>query len=262
MGLPKIPSVIYDLQIPGTNEIIQFRPMLMKEYRVLLQAQEMGDEHAFINSIKSVIDACLFNKIDIDNYPMYVIDFIFLKIRAKSVGEIIDAEYQCNAIVNKPENMTESEIADGMPQRYIRASCDCKFKVQINLENSYVKFPEDYHKKCIIQVSDEIGIQLKSPSFKKFNMVGNDKNMVDLTDEFVFACVESVFEGEKVLVPGVDFNIQEFKEFVDSFPTEKIEEMAEFFRHQPKLVLSLELTCPACQTKSVVELNGIKDFFD
>ena len=233
--------------------------MIVKEYKALLQAQEFGDETGFINTIRGIIDDCLLNKVDIDELPMYAIDYIFLNIRAKSIGNLIDAEYKCNNIIDK---LTEHD-ENGVAHSSTKAPCGCKFKVTIDLANAFVKFPEGYNQKCIIQLTDDVGVRLKAPSFKKFKSVGIEgKGILDITDEFVFACIDSIFEGDKVMVPGKDFTLAELKEFVESFPTEKIEEVAEFFKNQPVVTLIMKIICPKCRNESIIELNGIKDFFE
>lgn len=251
--------MVYDLVVPGTGEVIKFRPMLVKEYKALLQSQELGDDTGFINTIRAIIDDCLLNKVDVDELPMYVVDYIFLRIRAKSVGEMITAEYRCNALVDKPDEEKDGNL-EGATHK---APCGCQFQVTFNLEDAFVKFPIDFHKKCIIQLSDDMGIRLKSPSFSKFRSVGIEgKGILDITDEYVYACVDSIFEGDKVLVPGVDFSLDELKEFIESFPSAKIEEITEFFKNQPAVTMVMELTCPSCRNKTTVELNGLRDFFD
>ena len=135
-------------------------------------------------------------------------------------------------------------------------------KAVVNLEYEFVKFPLDYHKKCIIQLTDDIGISLKAPSFKKFRSVGLEgKGTLDITDEYVFACVDSVFEGDRVITPS-EFTLDELREFIESFPADKINEISEFFNNQPKVTLVMSLTCPTCGNQSTIELNGLKDFFD
>ena len=233
--------------------------MLVKEYKAFLQAQELGDDSGFINTIRLIIDECLLNKVDIDSLPMYAIDYIFLRIRAKSVGEMIEADYQCNHIIDK---LTEHD-EDGVAHSHEMLPCGCNFHVIFNLEDAFVKFPPDFNQKCIIQVSDDVGIRLKAPTFDKFRSVGIEgKGTLDITDEYIFACVESVFDGDKILLPGVDFTFEELREFIENFPAEKIEEITEFFKNQPQVTMILELTCPQCHNKSVIELNGLKDFFD
>lgn len=257
-GLPKIPSVVYDLTIPGTGEVIKFRPMLVKEYKALLQSQELGDDTGFINTIRGIIDDCLLNKVDIDDLPMYAIDYIFLRIRAKSIGETVSAEYKCNAIADKLTDYDENGVAHSSE----KAPCGKKFLVQFNLEDAFVKFPVDYHKKCIIQLTDDVGIRLKAPTFRRFRSVGLEgKGTLDITDEYVFACVDSIFDGEKVITPS-EFTLDELREFIESFPADKINEITEFFQNQPKVTLVMTLTCPACGHQATIELNGLKDFFD
>lgn len=246
------------MTIPGTGEVVKFRPMLVKEYKALLQAQELGDDSGFINTIRGIIDDCLLNKVDVDDLPMYAVDYIFLRIRAKSVGETVNAEFRCNALVDRLTDHDENGVAHSVE----KVRCDGKFPVAINLDDAFVKFPEDFHKKCIIQLTDDVGIRLKAPSFKRFRSVGLEgKGILDITDEYVFACVDSVFEGDKVITPS-EFTLDELREFIESFPADKIEQITEFFQNQPKVTLIMNLTCPKCGSNSFIELNGLKDFFD
>lgn len=213
----------------------------------------------FVNTIRTVVDDCLFNKVEVDDLPMYAVDYIFLMLRAKSIGEEIEAEFKCNHIIDKLSDHNE----DGVAQSIVKSPCNSKFLVKFNLLDSFVKFPEDYNKKCIVQLSDTVGIRLKSPSFSKFRSVGTaSKGVFDITDEFIFACVDCVYDGDKVLTPVADFTLQELSEFIESFPADKISQITEFFANQPRVTLILNITCPACKNKSVVELNGLKDFFD
>lgn len=251
--------MVYDLTVPGTGEVIKFRPMLVKEYKALLQAQELGDDTGFINTIRAIMDDCLLNKVDVDELPMYAIDYIFLRIRAKSVGEMLTAEYRCNAVIDKPigNDKENPEI------EWKKVPCGNQFQVTFNLEDAFVKFPVDFYKKCVIQLSEDVGIRLKVPTFNKFRSVGIEgKGILDITDEYVFACVDSVFEGDKVLVPGKDFTLEELRQFIESFPADKVEQIVEFFKNQPTVSMVMDLTCPSCRNKSTVELNGLKDFFD
>lgn len=232
--------------------------MLVKEYKALLQSQELGDDTGFINTIRGIIDDCLLNKVDVDDLPMYAIDYIFLRIRAKSVGEMVSAEYKCNALVDKLTDFDENGVAHSSEKK----PCGQKFIVQFNLEDAFVKFPEDFHKKCVIQLTDDVGIRLKAPTFKRFRSVGIEgKGMLDITDEYVYACVDSIFEGDKVITPS-EFTLDELKEFIESFPADKIDAISEFFQNQPTVTLMMTLTCPACGNKAIIELNGLKDFFD
>lgn len=224
---------------------------MVKEYKALLQAQEFNDEVGFINTARSILTDCTFNAIDVDELPIYVIDYLFLMIRAKSVGEVIEAEYKCNWRVPTEEAPTTLE------------PCGFTFKVSFSLLDCFVKYPADFNKKCIIQLSDSVGMRLKSPTFSKFRSVGLEgKDLFDITDEYVFACVDCIFDGDKVLYPITDFNLKDLQEFIEQFPANKIDQITQFFREQPSVCLTMNVTCPKCKNTSVVELNGVQDFFD
>jgi hypothetical protein len=249
MPLPKIQSVIHDLTIPGTTQVVKYRPFQMKEYKALLQAREFGDDVGFVNVIRSLIADCTFNKVDIDNQPLYVVDYIYLMIHAKSMGEMVTSQYHCiNPIVHEDKQVHP---------------CDAKFDVEFSLMDAFVKFPPGFNQKCIIQLSDNLGLRLKSPSLSKFRSVGmGGKELFELADDYIFSCVDCIFEGEKVLLPGTDFNMEELSAFIEQIPASKMNEITKFFESQPKVSLDLNITCPKCKNKSIVELSGAKDFFD
>jgi hypothetical protein len=249
MPLPKIQSVIHDLTIPGTTQVVKYRPFLMKEYKALLQSREFGDDMGFVNVIRAIITDCTFNKLDIDNLPLYVIDYIYLMIHAKSTGEMVTSQYHC---IN-PITREGGEIKP----------CNAKFDVQFSLMDAFVKFPPEYNQKCIIQINDDLGLRLKSPSFSKFRSIGlAGKELFELADDYIFSCVDCIFDGDKVLTPGTDFNLAELTEFIEQIPASKMNEITKFFETQPKVTLELNITCPKCKNKSTVELSGAKDFFD
>jgi hypothetical protein len=199
--------------------------------------------------------------VNVDDLPIYVIDYLFLKIQSKSVGEIIDANYKCNNLVNKPEKRdwegkVISEAKENVP-------CNTKFSVEIDLNDAYIKYPPNYNAKCIIKISDDIGMRLKSPNFSKFHSVNiAGKGNFDISDEYIFACVDCVFDGDKILIPGKDFTLEELGQFIEDFPSDTIKEISNFFRNQPVVSLKMEIMCPVCKNKSIVELNGLSDFFD
>lgn len=204
----------------------------------------------FVNVVQNILTDCTFNKIDIGELPIYVVDFLYLMIHAKSTGEIIVSQYQCLKSIINPETNESTP-------------CNTSFKVQFSLLDAFIKFPPDYNHKCIIQLNDSVGIRLKSPTFSKFRSIGlAGKDVFDITDDYIFSCVDCVFDGEKVLMPGTDFDIKELEEFIGQFPASKIDEVTNFFKAQPHVCLELNLTCPKCKNESVVELKGIKDFFD
>ena len=171
-------------------------------------------------------------------------------IHAKSTGEVVTAQYQCLNPITHPETQET-------------ALCNAQFKVEFSLLDAFIKFPPDYNQKCVIQLDDKVGIRLKAPSFSKFRSIGlASKDVFDISDDYIFSCVECVFDGDKILVPGTDFTMKELEEFIEQFPATKIDEITHFFKSQPCVCIDLNLTCPKCKNQTTVELRGIKDFFD
>lgn len=248
--LPTIPATIFHTTFPGTGQRVKYRPFTQKEYKMLLKAQEFGDDMGFIATARSILVDCTFNELDIDALPIYYVDYLFLMIRSKSVGEIIQANYLCSNPVPDPDKEGEYK------------SCNTTFGVSFALDNTFIKFPDDFHQKCVIELSDKIGMRLKSPSFSKFRSIGiTGKDLFDITDEYVFSAVDCIYDGDNLLHPGVDFDIKELQTFIEQFTKDKIDKITQFFRNQPSVCLLQEIQCPKCGNKTIIELNGIKDFF-
>lgn len=249
-ALPTITPTVFQTTLPGNGKKVKYRAFTVKEYKSLLKAQEFGDDMSFVNTSRNILMDCTFNEIDIDDLSIYYIDYLFLMIRSRSVGEVIEAQYLCSNSVDDPDKTGEKK------------SCNTTFGVNFDLNNTFIKFPDDFHQKCIINLSDTVGLRLKSPSFSKFRSVGiAGKDLFDITDDYIFASVDCVFDGDKLLHPGVDFNIEELQTFIEQFPADKIDQITQFFRNQPSVCLLQEIVCPKCGNKTVIELNGVKDFF-
>lgn len=244
MRLPVVESITYEMQVPGFDNPIKYTSFNSGQYRVLLEAKEFSDDRGFINTVREILKQCIVDDIDIDQLPMYISDYIFLMIRAKSCGEIVDAEYRCNAVVED-------------------VVCDGKVMVPINLANTYIRFPDGYHQKSVIQINESVGMKMRSPSFDQFRSVSlNEKGIFDITDEYVYSCVECVYSGDEVLLPSKDFTLPEFKEWAKTFPISTIEKITEFFRNQPSISMNIDLTCPKCRNRASIQLNGLNDFFE
>lgn len=253
--LPKITTMVYDCPIPGTTMSIKYRPMIGKEYKILLQAREFEDRGGFVNAVKGIVSDCLFNAIDVDSLPIYVVDFIFLKIFSKSNGEFIDSRFKCNHQINTGA----TDEHDNLIYEY----CGAEFGVKLNLNDVTIKYPENFNKKSVIKLTDTVGIEMRSPSFSRFSSVEIEgKGILNITDEYIYSCVECIYDGDNVLLPEKDFTLNEFQEFFESMTSEKIREIAEFLKNQPIISMDVNITCPSCKNKTVVELKGIDSFFD
>lgn len=245
MKLPKTTTTTYELTLPGKSEKIKYRPFLYKDYKAILHAKDLGDDGSFTQIIKEIVSDCLFGAVDVDNLPIYTIDYIFLMLRSKSIGEMVEAEYQCHNILDD------------------KTVCGQSFRVNIELEKAFVRFPKDYNAKSVIKIDEHVGLKLTSPTFSKFRSVGiAGKDLFDITDEYIFSCVECVYTDEEVLVPGKDFTLDELKDWIQTLPTDVIMTMKEWFKNQPFISLTLNLRCPKCRNESTIELKGISDFFE
>lgn len=254
--LPEIPTIRFKINIPILEKEIEYRPFNISEYKLLLQAKELGDDWSFANAIVQVVNQCLFEKINIEDYPIFVIDYIFLMIRAKSIGEIVNANYVCNSIIQK-------EITDNDGnKKALSERCGTSFPATINLVDSYIEIPKNYEKNSIIKISEDIGLKLKSPTFSKFKSISlQNKDMIDITDEYLFSCIEMVFDKERTYTPITDFSIDELTNFFEKMTTNKIDEISNFLNNQPSVCYDLSLICPKCKTESKIQLRGIDDFF-
>lgn len=252
MPLPKANYPVYDFVIPSTKKKIKARPFLVKENKVILQAIEMGDQDNFINAIKNVIAACTFNEVNTDNLTMYDVDYLFLQIRAKSVGEISDVRFTCR-----------NDVLNEETQQY--KSCDASFVMKVDVSSAEVVFPPEYKETKIVMVDEHIGIKLKAPTFEVFQSLKTTETGLDrdfaISDIFLFSCIESVFDSDSVRVPVKDFTLEELSEFVDSLSEKTLQEIESFFKEMPYVGLTLNVRCPSCGNKSTIEYKGLEDFF-
>jgi predicted ATPase len=243
MALPKIGIPYYTLElISGKN--IQYRPFTVKEEKALLIANESKDKNAVSNAIRNTLNACILQeenkeKIEIESLPMFDIEYLFLNIRIKSVGETSEFNYTCDECEGSPVVKTKIDLR--------------KVKVE-NEKNG------DNQK---IMLNDSVGVELQYPPFSVF--LG--KNMVSTAGEtdplmaidMISDCIVTVYD-EKQVYTRKDFTDKEIKDFVDSLTQEQLKKINNFFENMPKLVYDLEVECP-CGTVSKKKLQGISDFF-
>lgn len=254
MALPVVKYPLFELTVPSTKKVIKYRPFLVKEHKLLLQALELKDSANFINTIYNIIRACTLDKIDVEKLTMYDIDYIFLMLRARSIGEIVPVEYKCVADVTK----TSEEGAETIEP--------CNTRVRLNLDLNQVKvhIPEDYEKNRVIMADANIGLKLRAPTFAQFRELSNIENidgMFNVTEAFIYSCTECVFDGNKVLVPGTDFSQQELSEFIEGLHSDVVEKINNFFSYMPYVSLNLKIHCPKCGNEDEIEIKGLEDFF-
>ena len=236
MALPKLNTPTYELEIPSTDEKIKYRPFLVKEEKILMIAMESKDNAQIINAVQEIVESCTFNKIDVGELPMFDVEYLFLNIRAKSVGEVSKLRILC------PD--------------------DAKTYAQVEVDLTKVEVQVDDKHTNKIELSDDMGMIMTYPSMKTFQERGiqniDSKNMLDV----ISSCVLQIYEekGEKVY-PGKDSTKAELTEFIENLNSKQFEKIKSFFDTMPKLKHEIKIKNPKTKKESKVTLTGLNDFF-
>ena len=237
MSLPKINTPEYTLHIPSTDEEIKFRPFLVKEEKVLLIAQETGGEQALYHAIKNLVSSCCFGKVDVDALPLFDIEYIFLQIRAKSVGEVANIQVTC------PDDDVTT--------------------VNIDVNLSLLKVDMDEKHSPKIQLTDDIGLLMSYPNLADVLSMSNveeDKNSVEKMFGMMQKCMYQVWQGEETH-DAIDYSNKDKKDFLESLNHEQFEKIQTFFDTMPTVKYVTEVTNPKTKVKSEIILEGMNSFF-
>ena len=240
MPLPKIATPTYELELPSTGKTITYRPFLVKEEKLLVIALESEDTKQITNAIKAVIRACILTKgIKVELLPTFDIEFLFLNIRGKSVGEDIEVKLIC------PDD-TETEVS-----------------VNINLDDIKVQKPEGHSNQ--VKLDNNLMMELKYPSLNEFiknNFDPNDKtqNPMEQSFDLVGSCISKIYNEDEIWV-AADCSKKEINDFLDSMNSNQFKEIEKFFETMPKLSHTVKVYNPKTKVESDVLLEGLASFF-
>ena len=238
MPLPKIATPSYELELPSTGETIQYRPFLVKEEKLLVIALESEDTKQITTAIKTVIKNCILTKnIKVESLPTFDIEYLFLNIRGKSVGEELEVNIIC------PD--------DGETQ----------VSVKINLDDIQVQKNENHTNK--IKVDSAIMMEMKYPSLDQFiksNFDFNDKNAMDQSFELIGSCIDKIYTEDEVWSTS-DVTKKELSDFLESMNSSQFKEIEKFFETMPKLSHTIQVKNPVTEIESEVVLEGLASFF-
>ena len=240
MPLPKIATPTYELELPSSGQTIKYRPFLVKEEKLLVIALESEDTKQITNAIKAVIRACIMTKgVKVETLPTFDIEFLFLNIRGKSVGEDIEVKLIC-----PDDKKTEVPLT-------------------INLDEIKVVKPEGHTNE--IKIDDGLMMQLKYPSLNEFiknNFDPNDKSQspMDQSFDLIGSCIDKIYNEEEVWVAS-DCTKKEITEFLDSMNSNQFKEVEKFFETMPKLSHTVKLMNPNTKVESDVVIEGLASFF-
>ena len=240
MPLPKIATPSYELELPSTGKTIQYRPFLVKEEKLLVIALESQDTKQITNAIKAVIRSCVLTKsVKVENLPTFDIEFLFLNIRGKSVGEDIDVKIIC------PDD-EETEVT-----------------INVNLDDIKVQKSEGHSKQ--IKLDIDLMMELKYPSLNEFvksNFDPNDtdRSAMDQSFDLISTCIDKIYNEDEVWAAS-DCTKKEIKDFLESMNSSQFKQIETFYDTMPKLSHSMKVTNPKTKVESDVVLEGLASFF-
>jgi hypothetical protein len=238
MPLPKIATPTYELEIPSIKKTVKYRPFLVKEEKILIIAMESEDPKQITEAVKNVISNCLLTRgIKIEQLATFDIEYLFLNIRGKSVGETVEVLITC------PDDGTT------------------KVPVIINLDEIKVEVSGDHSRD--IKLDDHLVMRMKYPSMQEFiknNFTSENAISVDDTFDLICSCIEQVYNEEESWVSS-DFSKKELSDFLEQLTSNQFKEIEKFFETMPKLSHTVNLTNPNTKKESKVVLEGLSSFF-
>ena len=236
MALPKLNVPTYELVVPSTDEKIKYRPFLVKEEKILLIAMESGETKDMLQAVKDIVDECTFNKLKLGDIPMFDVEYIFLNIRAKSVGEVSKLKVLCQD--------------DGKTYA----------NVEVDLNEVQVQVEEGHTNK--IELTDEMGVIMKYPTIDSFNANGITDITTENMLEVIAACIAQVYDkkGDEIY-DSKDSTQKELVDFVEQLNTSQFQDMQKFFDTMPSLKHEITVKNPKTKKESKVTLTGLNDFF-
>jgi hypothetical protein len=236
MALPKLNTPTYELEVPSTDEKLKYRPFLVKEEKILMLAMESKENTQIIQAVKDIVSTCTFEKLNVSSLPMFDIEYIFLNIRAKSVGEVSKIKLLC------PDDKKTYTT------------------VEVNLTEVEVQVDDKHTNK--IELTDDMGVIMTYPTIDTFAEIGiediNASNMLDVVASSILQIYEQ--KGEKVY-NSKDQTKKELTEFVESMNSSQFKKVQDFFETMPKLKHTVKVANPKTKKTSDVILTGLSDFF-
>jgi len=233
MALPKIDTPSYQLELPSNQQVVKYRPFLVREQKILMLAQEAENKEDTYNMLSDIVGGCTFNSVDIKTMPIFDFEYLFLKIRCKSVGETVELSILC------PDDE------------------ETRVPVTINLDVIDVQVEDDHNN--VIGVNDSIKIIMRHPTVGDIKSVDEAETLNNIM-KLLKVCIHEIHDGDTIH-SMIDVTNKELDEFVDSLSTEVFEKIGEFFNTMPKLTHVVEIKNPKTEVTSEIVLQGMESFF-
>jgi hypothetical protein len=232
MALPKINTTLYDLELPSSGKTVEYRPFLVREEKILLLALEGGEEKEMSRAIKQIITQCVLTEgFDINKIAMVDLEYLFLNIRGKAVGDIstISFKHECGEVIKLDIDLTKVEVI------------------------------QNKNHSDLVQLTDDIMVRLSPPSIDDVIGAGNT-NQIDLVIKIIRTSLLEIIQGEEIF-SAQDHTKEELDEFVNSLNSGQFKKLQEYYESLPKLKQDVEYTCKKCEKTETETLEGLASFF-
>ena len=236
--LPKIDVPSYDIVLPVSKTKVTFRPFLVKEQKILLMAMESEETDFITTNIKQILSNCSLTELNVDSLPLVDIEFYFLNLRAKSVGEEIESRYKCENIVDEKK-------------------CDNIMDVKYSVLDVDIKLPEGDN---IIKLAEDIGIKMKYPSFAVLDKLKSKAEISEIAFELIAECVEYIYDKDNIYYQN-EIPKDELEAFLDQMTTEQFEQVQKFIEDLPKIEKTIDIKCSKCGFEHKIVSKELTDFF-
>lgn len=237
ISLPKIETPKYKLKVPSTNKVVEFRPYLVAEEKILLIAAESEEKDSMLQAIKTIIENCTFNKLNVQDLTSFDLEYIFIKLRTKSVGEISEMITKCS-------------------------HCKKENDISINLDKTEVVFPKNVDKK--IMLTDSIGVEMKYPTFKDNEetekVIDEFKSDIEQGMQLTSSCIKNIFDENNVY-PKEDYTQEEIISFLESLNHNQMNKILNFVTNMPATKLNYSFNCVHCGKENKRSIVGLENFF-
>lgn len=241
--LPKIDVPIHEIKLPLLKKTVKYRPFLVKEEKILLMAMEAGDEKTITEAIKQIINNCCLDDIDVDSLPLVDMEYLFLNLRARSIGEIVELQYKCN-------NTVKDETGQD-------TTCNNIVPLEVNLLDVKPTIDKTHTNK--IELTPNMGMMMKYPNFKMIETVEGE-NEVERLMNLILDSIELIYDKDTIYY-SKDVDRKELLEFVESLTKEQFDKVQLFFTTLPKIKKDLDFKCKKCGHSEKITIEGIQNFF-
>lgn len=241
--LPKLDVPIYETQLISNGQVVRYRPFLVKEQKLFLMAAESDDPKDTINAIKQVLRNCVLDDIDIESMATFDIEYLFLQLRARSIGEVVNLRFNCNnSVIEKGEEK----------------KCGNLVKIDVNVLDVNPTKNENHTNK--IQITEKIGVVLKYPTFGSIDFAGLDTQDMQQILNVIVSCIDYIYDEEQVYY-AKDTKKEELIEFIENMKQTDLEKISSFFTSLPKLKKEIHFHCDKCNYEEDITLEGVQSFF-